>query len=117
MIAIAALLMLVTADSNAALVRSFNDCLKTASSRARAQNTPVDGFDASIRAACASVEQPFRESLVKLDMQHGMSRKEAEADADWTVNDYYAERLENYKSEAGSAQPKSAKTAESDRPK
>jgi hypothetical protein len=117
MIMLAAALLLAAADSNDALVRSFNDCLKTASSRARAQNAAVESFDAFIRTSCNSIEQPFRAGLVKLNIQHGMSRKDAEADADWTVNDYYAERLENYKSEAGSAQPKSAKTAEADRPK
>jgi hypothetical protein len=46
-----------------------------------------------------------------------MSRKEAAADADWTVNDYYAERLENYKSESSAAAPTPAKTAEAAKPK
>jgi hypothetical protein len=117
MIVIAAALLLAGADTGDSLLRNFNDCLKTAHSRARAQKAPVDGFDAFIRSACAASEAPYRDALVKLDIQHGMSRKEAAADADWTVNDYYAERLENYKSESSAAAPTPAKTAEAAKPK
>lgn len=99
MIVVAAALMLAAGAPGDTLMINFANCLKTAHSKARSQNVTVDNFDAFLRSACASAEEPFKASVLKLDLQHGMSRKDAAADADWMVNDYYSERLDNYKSE------------------
>jgi hypothetical protein len=106
MIVFVAAMMLSGANPSDALMINFSNCLKTAHSKARSQNVSVDNFDAFLRNACASTEQPFRRSVLQTDIQHGMSKKDATADADWMVNDYYSERLDNYKDEMKYESPK-----------
>lgn len=93
-VAVAAML----AGAGPAEVRhSFAECLKQASTQAKLQKLAADGFVAFARTNCATAEAPFKSALVDLDVSHGMSRKEALADAAGQVDDYYSERLENYK--------------------
>jgi hypothetical protein len=108
MIVIAAAMLLAGAGPSDALMVNFSNCLKTAHSRAKSQNVPVDNFDAFLRSACATTEQPYKASVLQLDLHHGMSKKDAAADAASMVNDYYSERLDDYKSEmeASGAAPK-----------
>ena len=98
MILIAAALMLAGGDQGA-LRQSFSACLKQANSEAKAQNLVADGFVAFARGKCSGVAEPFQSSLTSANVSHGMSKKAAASDAATQIDDYYTERLENYKIE------------------
>jgi hypothetical protein len=98
MIVIAAALMLAGADQ-AALRRSFNECLKMAATEAKGRKLDAEGFLAFAKTSCGDSASPFQASLANTNVSHGMSRKAAAADAASQVEDYYKERLENYKIE------------------
>ena len=98
MIVIAAAMLFVAADQGS-LRRSFAECLKQANSEAKAQNLVPDGFVAFARTKCTGVADPFQSSLTSANVSHGMSKKAAASDAATQIDDYYSERLENYRIE------------------
>ena len=98
MILIAAALMLAGGDQGT-LRQSFSACLKQANSEAKVANVGVDGFIAFVKSKCENVAGPFQTSLIDSNVNHGMSKKSAASDAASQVDDYYSERLENYKIE------------------
>ncbi len=98
MIAFAAAMLLAGADQ-ASLRHTFAECLTTASTRAKNQKVAPEGFIDFARAACDGSAEPFRSALTETNVSHGMSRKAAASDAASQVDDYYSERLENYKIE------------------
>jgi len=75
---------------------SFVECLKTAMSQAKTQSVAADGYVDFARARCSQSLDPFKASLVKANVSHGMSRKEAAADADMLVKDYLDEYRDRY---------------------
>lgn len=106
MIGIAA--MLAAASSEADLRRGFVECLSNAVSEAKAKQVATDGFVAFARTNCQDSLTPLQAWLVKTDISHGMSKKEAAADADAMLNDYLDEYLDRYKfqlSPGGAPQP------------
>ena len=98
MILIVAALMLSGADQGS-LRHGFAECLKQSNSEAKAQNIGPDAFVEFARTKCANAASPFQASLIDSNVSHGMSKKSAASDAASQVDDYYSERLENYKIE------------------
>jgi hypothetical protein len=96
------------AGAGADLRHDFSDCLKQASAQARNQKVGIDGFVAFVRSNCATAESPFQASLVSANVSHGMSKKAAANDAASQIDDYYSERLDNYKGEMEAETPPSA---------
>jgi len=88
--------MVAGADPSAAYIRNFMQCLHDVDSDARSQKVAPDGFDAFARQHCASVETPYKASLVTEDVSHGMSHKEAISDAASVIDSYYSERRDGY---------------------
>ena len=89
----------MVAGSGADLRHDFTACLKQASNQALNQKVGVEGFIAFARTNCANAEAPFQASLATVNVSHGMSKKAAATDAATQIDDYYSERLENYKVE------------------
>lgn len=98
MILITAALMLAGADQ-VALRHSFAQCLNKASTQAKVDKIGPDAFVEFAKTNCADAAAPFQAALADTNVSHGMSRKAAINDAAAQVNDYYKERLENYKFE------------------
>lgn len=95
--------MLAGSGAGADLRHDFVQCLKGAASQAKTQKVGIDGFIDFARTNCANSEAPFKSSLVSANVTHGMSRKESASDAASQLSDYYAEWLENYKTDLGPA--------------
>lgn len=85
------------AQSQADLRVTFIECLKSAMTQAKAQKVTLDGYVDFARSNCSQSLDPFRASLVKSNVSHGMSRKAADADADMLVKDYLDEYRDRYK--------------------
>ncbi len=94
-----ALAMMAAGPSQADLRHSFAECLSQASTKAKSQKIGADGFVAFAKTSCSSAATPFADALASTNVSHGMSRKAAATDAQSQVDDYYDERLENYKVE------------------
>jgi hypothetical protein len=93
------------AGAGADLRHDFSACLKQASTQALNQKVGVEGFIAFARSNCAAAQAPFEASLTTANVSHGMSKKSAASDAASQIDDYYSERLENYKVEVGPSTP------------
>ena len=111
MITIVVAAMLAMAGNGTDARHDFVQCLKQASTDAKSQKVGVDGFVEFAKNACGTAEAPFRSTLVNADVSHGMSRKESDSDAASQIRDYYSERLDSYKYDAGSTVADAAKAA------
>jgi hypothetical protein len=98
MIVLAAAMMLAGGDAD--LRHDFVACLKSASTKAQSQKIGVDGFVAFAKSTCADSAEPFKATLVNADIQHGMSRKESNSDAESQLSDYYSEWHDKYAADA-----------------
>ena len=88
--------MVAGADPSATYIRNFMQCLHDVDSDARSQKLAPEAFDAFARQHCASVEAPYKASVVTEDVSHGMSHKAAISDAASVIDSYYSERRDGY---------------------
>lgn len=97
---------MITAVILAALIQSaainnqrdnYLACLDKAFAAAKTQKMAAEGLDAHLRQACASIETPFKASLVAFDVKNKVSRKQASADAQVQVDDFVTSLVERYR--------------------
>jgi hypothetical protein len=76
---------------------AFRACLKSASEKATAEKVGGDAIEAYLRNACNGQAGSLRSVIISFNMKNGMARKTAASDADMTVDDYLAPKVDNYK--------------------
>ena len=85
------------------------ECLRSAAAEAMKTNVAADGLTPHMRATCSAQAAKLKSALVAFDMKNGISRKQAGADADLQLDDYYATQEDKYRYQL----EKVAKTASS----
>ena len=100
---------MLLAGAGADLRHDFADCLKQADVKAQNQKIAAEGFVDFARTTCSTAAAPFEAALTTANVKNGMSKKAAAADAASQINDYYSERLENYKIELQPLAPEKPK--------
>ena len=109
MMAIAAILSLATADTAASAQRSaFSKCLKESIEKAKSAKVAAEAFDAFARAHCAAPEAALRKTVVAFDMKNGISRKDANENATFELDDYFLGTTERYVAAVGPTEPEKA---------
>jgi len=104
MIALLAASAMFLAASQAAVsaqTNVFKDCLKQASSKAKAEKVPPAAYEAYARNLCGEQLSALRNALIAFTVKNGMSRKDAAQDADLTAGDYLASSVDKYQYLAG----------------
>jgi hypothetical protein len=105
-VAIAAVLAAGQSDLAASQQRAaFSDCLKQAITQGKASKIGADGFDAFMRSQCAASEAALRTAVVALDMKNGISRKDANANAEMELDDYFGMTAERYAAQVSRDEP------------
>ena len=100
---------MLLAGTGADLRHDFAECLKQADTRAQTQKIAAEGFVDFVRTTCSTAAAPFEAALTTANIKNGMTKKAAAADAASQINDYYSERLENYKIELQPLPPEKPK--------
>ena len=90
---------------------AFSNCVRDAAAKAKQENIPVDDLAAKLRAACEAESAKLKAALVAFDLKNGVSRKQAAADADLQMDDYYVAQEERYRYEIDARKPKEALAA------
>ena len=97
---IAALFAAGQTDLAASVPReAFATCLKQAVSQAKSSKIAVNAFDAFVRGQCAASEADLRKAVIALDIKNGVSRKDANENADLELEDYFLMTLERYEAQ------------------
>ena len=78
---------------------SLVDCLRSAAAEAKKTNVAADGLVPHMKQACEAHAAKLKGVLVAFDVKNGISRKQAGADADLQLEDYYATQEEKYRFE------------------
>lgn len=95
-----AIFLAAVQNSAATSARSaLTDCLRSAVSQAKSSNVAADALTAHMRQACTAQAGKLKSVLMAFDMKNGISRKQAGADADLQLDDYYAVQEEKYRYE------------------
>jgi len=77
--------------------RAFVTCLHDVVDKAKADKVSADGFDAFVEAQCGAAAKSFKSAMVSFDVKNKVSRKQAEADAQSSIDDYLATAADRYK--------------------
>ncbi len=97
---IAALFAAAPIDLAASAPRAaFAACLKQAVSQAKSSKVAVDAFDAFVRGQCAASEADLRKAVIAIDVKNGVSRKDANENAELELEDYFLMTLERYEAQ------------------
>lgn len=92
--------------------QTFMKCLATNSKAAETQKVTAEGFAAFIHQACGPNATTLKESLVKFDTTHGVTRKQAETDDQGMIDDFFKEAADHYRFRSGeSGKPAAAAPA------
>jgi hypothetical protein len=105
-LALAGLQATITAPTTA-----FRGCLHDATSKATSDKVSADTIESYLRGACTVQMGALKEALVAFRMKNGMTRKEADSDAQMTIDDYVSTPADNYKFMASQNAPKAAPAA------
>ena len=90
------------------------DCLRTSAAEAKKSNVTADGLTPHMKQACDAQAAKLKAALVAIDVKNGISRKQASADADLQLEDYYATQEEKYRFMLErDSKPQAAQTASS----
>jgi hypothetical protein len=85
-----------TAAADAAR-KEFVACLHDVVDKARGQKITADGFVAFAHAQCGSIETNFKSGMVGFDVKNKVPRKQAESDAQSSIDDYVSTADERFK--------------------
>ena len=83
-----------TADSSR---KQFVACLHDVVDKAKEQKIPADGFVAFAHAQCGTIETSFKSGMVGFDVKNKVPRKQAESDAQSSIDDYVSTADERFK--------------------
>ena len=109
MMVIAALFAAASADTAASAQRSaFSKCLKESVAKAKSDKVALGAFEAFARSHCSAQEAALRKAVVALDMKNGISRKDANENAEFELDDYFVGTVERYEYEVGASEPQKA---------
>ena len=98
MIIASAIVLAMLQNAAATSARSaLVDCLRTASAEAKKGKVAPDAVAAHMKQACGAQHGALKSALVAFDVKNGISRKQASADADLQLEDYYATQEEKYR--------------------
>ncbi len=112
-LAMASAIALATLQSSAAgsARTAFNGCIREAAAQAKKDKVPLETLAAQLRQACDGEGAKLKAALVAFDVKNGVSRKQAGADADLQLDDYYVAQEERYQYEIKASKPKEALAA------
>lgn len=85
---------------------TFRGCLHDAADKATSQKVSPDTIETYLRDACTVQMGALKEALVAFRLKNGMTRKQATADAEMTIDDYVSTPADNYKFMATQNAPK-----------
>lgn len=78
---------------------ALTDCLRAAVTQAKSSKVAPDAVVEQMKQACAAQAGKLKAALVAIDVKNGISRKQASADADLQLDDYYAAQEDRYRYE------------------
>jgi O-glycosyl hydrolase len=81
-------------SSRKALVACLHDVVDKAST----QKVAIDGFGAFVETECGGAQAKLKAALVAFDVKNKIPRKQAESDAQSSIDDYLATATDRYKS-------------------
>jgi hypothetical protein len=73
-------------------------CLHNVVDKASAQKVTIDAFAAFVETECGAAQAKLKTALVGFDVKNNVPRKQAESDAQTTIDDYLATATDRYKS-------------------
>ena len=101
MIAIASAITMTAMQATINAPRAaFVACLKAAGEKAKSEKVAADAYGAYIRAQCEAQATSFKSALVSFDVKNGISRKQAQSDADLQIDDYVVTQEGAYEARA-----------------
>lgn len=77
--------------------KEFVACLHDVVDKARAQKVTAEGFADFAKAQCGTIEASFKSAMVGFDVKNKVPRKQAESDAQSSIDDYVATAIDRYK--------------------
>lgn len=77
--------------------KQFVACLHDVVDKAKAQKVTADGFSDFVHAQCGTIADSFKGALVSFDVKNKVARKQAEADAQSSIDDYVSTAADRYK--------------------
>ena len=77
--------------------KQFVACLHDVVESAKGQKIAADGFADFARTQCASSEGSFKSAMVGFDVKNKVPRKQAETDAQRSIDDYLSTASDRYK--------------------
>ncbi|RST30877.1 hypothetical protein HMF7854_08510 [Sphingomonas ginkgonis] len=80
--------------------QSFMKCLAAATTRGSEQKVAAEDVDAFLRQACGADGERLKASLIKFDTTHGVGRKQAEADDQQMIEDFYKDAVGHFRARA-----------------
>ena len=101
-----ALVLIALQATIAAPTSAFRGCLHDAAAKATSEKVAADTIETYLRNACTVQMGSLKEALVGFRVKNGMSKKQAAADAEMTIEDYVASPADNYKFMAEQNAPK-----------
>lgn len=78
---------------------ALTDCLRSAVAQAKSAKVAPDAVVAQMKQACGAQAEKLKTALVAIDLKNGISRKQASADADLQLEDYYMTQEDKYRYE------------------
>jgi hypothetical protein len=77
--------------------KEFVACLHDVVKKAKVQKVAIDGFAAFARTECGTAEGSFKSAMVNFDVKNNVPRKQAETDAESSIDDYLSTAADRYK--------------------
>jgi O-glycosyl hydrolase len=77
--------------------KAFVTCLHDVVEKAQAQKVAIDGFGAFVATECGPAQAKLKAALVGFDVKNKIPRKQAESDAQSSIDDYLATATDRYK--------------------
>lgn len=78
---------------------ALTSCLRSAVAQAKSTKVAPDALAPHMKQACEAAAGKLKAALVAFDVKNGIGRKQASADADLQLEDYYAAQEDKYRYE------------------
>ena len=79
---------------------TLRNCIKQATTEAKAQKVAGDAFAAFARQKCAAQETSFKSAVWAFDSKNKVSKKQSESDANLQIEDFVASAADRYAMES-----------------